>query len=175
MDLVSTLLKNMTSEDSLSALKGVSGGSDKQVESAVNSAVPTLLKSMTKNASTEDGARSLLGALGQHTSTDPVSSQIKNADALDGKKIIEKIMGGNKDDFIREIAKETGLDLSQTDSLLSNMAPALMSSVSAANSKKDEPSLKSIFGQFLMDDDDRKAVEGFKGDSLLEILKKTIL
>ena len=91
MDLISTLLKNMTSEDSLSALKGVTGGSDKQVESAVNSAVPTLLKSMTKNASTEDGARSLLGALGQHTNTDPLSSQIKNADALDGKKIIEKL------------------------------------------------------------------------------------
>lgn len=175
MDLISTLLKNMTSEDSLSALKGVTGGSDKQVESAVNSAVPTLLKSMTKNASTEDGARSLLGALGQHTNTDPLSSQIKNADALDGKMIIEKIMGGNKDDFIREIAKETGLDLSQTDSLLSNLAPALMSSVSAANSKKDEPSLKSIFGQFIMDDEDKKIVDGFNGDGLLDILKKTIL
>ena len=175
MDLVSTLLKNMTDADSLNALKGVTGGSDKQVESAVNSAIPTLLKSMGKNASTDDGARSLLGALGQHTSTDPVSSQIKNADALDGKKIIEKIMGGNKDDFIREIAKETGLDLSQTDSLLSNLAPALMSSISAENSKKEEPSLKEIFGQFIMDDEDKKVKESLGGDGILDILKKTIL
>ena len=174
MDLVNMLLKNMTSEDSVNTLAGKSGAESSQVESVVKSAIPTLLGTMTDNASTTDGAKSLLGALSQHTNTAPIGSQIKDADELDGSKIIGKILGGGKDDFIRELSRETGLDFSQTSSILSNIAPAIMSSVSAANSQP-EPSLKDVFGSILMDDNDKQIVSGLQGNSLLDILKKTIL
>ena len=174
------LLKNMTSESSLDALKGKSGGSSSQIESAVKSAIPTLIGSMTKNASSEDGAKSLRGALNQHKNTDSISSQIKNADELDGSKILGKILGCEKEDFLKEVAKSSGLDIGQTNSVMSSIAPAILSSLSAATGSEDEKKVdtSSVGGFFksLLDDDDKKAMDsGFDAGSLVDILKKTIL
>lgn len=174
MDLLNSILKNMTSEESVSTLAGKSGADSAKIENLIKSSVPSLLGSMKKNASTEDGAKSLLGALSQHTDTAPIGSQIRNADEVDGSKIIGKILGGGKDDFIRELSTETGLDFTQTSSILSNIAPAIMSSVSAANSEK-EPSLKDVFGSLLVDEEDKKILGDNQSGSLLDILKKTIL
>lgn len=175
MDLVKNLLNGMTSDSSIEALKGKSGASSSQIESAVKSAIPTLIGSMTKNASSEDGAKSLLGALSQHKNTDSLSSQIKNADELDGAKILGKILGGNKDDFLKEIAKSSGLDIGQTNSVMSSIAPAILSSLSAATASEDEKKadLSSVGGFFksIFSDDDKKDDMG----SLVDILKKTIL
>ena len=174
MDLVNMLLKNMTSDSSLEALQGKSGASSSQIESAVKSAIPQLIGSMTKNASSEDGAKSLLGALSQHTSTESVSSQIKNADELDGSKILAKILGGNKDDFLKEIAKSSGLDITQTNSVVSSIAPAILSSLSAATSsdaeKKSESGVGGLF-KTIFGSDNKESL----GNDLLDILKKTIL
>ncbi len=134
MDLVKVLTESMTSLDSLSALTGRSGGTPKQIKSALDAAIPGLLGTMTENASTEEGAQSLLGALSQHTNSGSMRSQLAGADLVDGDKIITKILGGTKTDFINEICKASGLDFNQTRTVLSNIAPAMMSSVAAANS-----------------------------------------
>lgn len=191
MDLVKTLLNSMTSESSLGALAGKSGGSADQIEKAITSAIPSLIGSMTKNASSDAGAKSLLGALSQHKDTNDISSQIKNADEEDGSKIIGKIMGGGKDDFISQIAKSSGLNIGQTNSVLSSIAPALLSSISAAakpdvqtsekketkakSEKKDTSFLSGFFGSFMKDNDDKDEKAGLGGGDLLDILKKTML
>lgn len=179
MDLLSSLLKNMTDASAVEDLAGKTGGSDEQIEQVIRSAIPKLLGSMKSNASTEEGKKSLLGALGQHKNTDPISSQIKNADQIDGSKIISKILGGDKDDFIKALSGESGLDKDQTSSILSNIAPALMSTVSAANSTKEQqaeqPSAGDFFKSLFLDDGDREVLAQNEGSSLLDILKKTIL
>ncbi|MBO4636149.1 MAG: DUF937 domain-containing protein [Clostridiales bacterium] len=179
MDLVNSLLKKMTDASAVSSLADQTGGSDAQIEQAIRTAIPKLLNSMTKNASTEDGAKSLLGALGQHKNTDPIASQIKNADKADGSKIISKILGGDKDDFIKALSGESGLDNDQASSVLSSIAPALMSSVSAANNGKEERAAGTgaadFFKSLFLDDDDREVLAQNNGSSLLDILKKTIL
>ena len=179
MDLVKSLLKNMTESSAVESLAGQTGGSDAQIEQVIRSAVPKLLNSMKSNASTEEGKKSLLGALGQHKNTDPIASQIKNADKIDGSKIISKILGGDKDDFIKALSGESGLDKDQTSSVLSSLAPALMSSVSAANSsseqRQEQPSLGDFFKSILVDDDDKEVLAQNEGSSLLDILKKTLL
>lgn len=198
MDLVKMLLSSMTSESSLSALTGKTGGDAGQVESAIQSAIPSLIGSMTKNASSTDGAKSLLGALSQHQDTDEISSQIANADEVDGGKIIGKIMGGGKDDFISSIASKSGLNFGQTNSLLSSIAPAILSFISSAAKpdtaesqaaeaakrqeeaqKNDVSFLGGFFSKFLKDEDDKveetKKDDGFDGGDLLNILKNTLL
>lgn len=185
----------MTSESSLSALTGKTGGSADQVESALTSAIPSLIGSMTKNASSSDGAKSLLGALSQHKDTNPISSQIENADEDDGGKIIGKIMGGDKDDFISKIASKSGLNFGQTNSVLSSVAPAILSFISdmakpdtpesqakeaaerAEKAAKDDSSfLGSFFKSFMKSGDDKeedeKSDSGFDGSDLLGMLKK---
>ena len=113
MDLVSMILKKMTSNSSLGALADKAGVSADSVEKALASAVPSLIGSLTKNASSAEGAKSLLGALSQHEDTSEVSSQIANADAEDGNKIIGKIMGDDKDDFISFVFMLYGFALFQ--------------------------------------------------------------
>ena len=174
MDLVSTILKSMTSDSSLGALAGKTGLSADAIEKAISSAIPSLIGSMTKNASSAAGAKSLLGALSQHEDKSDVSSQIANADETDGNKIIGKIMGDDKDDFISSIAKKAGINVGQSNSILSSIAPALLSEISSAakpdtaesvaaekaakakKEKEDDASfLGGFFSKFMKDEDDK--------------------
>ena len=138
MDLVSTILKSLTSNSSLGALAGKVGVDPDQIEKAIASAIPSLIGSMTKNASSSAGAKSLLGALSQHEDDREVSSQIKDADEEDGNKIIGKIMGDDKDNFISSIAKKAGINEGQSNQILSSIAPSVLSSISSL-AKPDSP------------------------------------
>jgi Uncharacterized conserved protein len=161
MDLVSMILKNMTSNSSIGALAEKAGVSADSVEKAVTSAVPSLIGSLTKNASSAEGAKSLMGALAQHNDSSDVSSQIANADAEDGNKIIGKIMGDDKDDFISSIAKKAGIDAGASNKILSNISPALLSMISQA-AKPDTP--ESIAKEA---EEREKAAKEDKGGSFL--------
>ena len=194
MDLVKSILKNMTSAPSLEALTEKAGVSADSIEKALFSAVPSLIGSMTKNASSSKGAKALMGALAQHEDDSDVTSQIANADAADGNKIIGKIMGDGKDDFISSIAKKAGINFDQSSAILSNIAPSLLSSISAAAKPDTEESVAkeaaerkakaekdsgSFIGGFLKnfmkDPDDKDAKTGIDGTDLLNILKNTML
>lgn len=196
MDIVNMLMKNMTSKSSIGALVGKSGASADSIEKALTSAIPSLIGSMTKNASTEKGAKSLLGALSQHNDKAEISSQIENADEEDGNKIIGKIMGGGKDDFVSSIAKKAGLDIGQTNSILSSIAPAILSTVSAAakpdtkesqekiakereEAAKSDEGDSSFLGGFLKnfmkssdDNEEASGKSGIDGSDLLGMLQK---
>ncbi|MBQ1826792.1 MAG: DUF937 domain-containing protein [Erysipelotrichaceae bacterium] len=196
MDIVNMLMKNMTSKSSIGALIGKSGASADSIEKALTSAIPSLIGSMTKNASTEKGAKSLLGALSQHNDKAEISSQIENADEEDGNKIIGKIMGGGKDDFVSSIAKKAGLDIGQTNSILSSIAPAILSTVSAAakpdtkesqakiakereEAAKSDKGDSSFLGGFLKnfmkssdDNEEASGKSGIDGSDLLGMLQK---
>ena len=143
--LLDSLLGSMTQDDSLSALSGKTGASKDQLTSLLGSALPQLMGGMTTNASTEDGANSLAQALTQHTSTAPVAQQIAEADEVDGGKIIGHILGQNQSNVISQLSGETGLEGSQVSSVLSNIAPALLSGISSANSNKPKFDLSDGF------------------------------
>ena len=96
-------------------------------------AVPLLLKMLTKNASDKDGALSLLGALTQHTSKKTMQQQIAEADTADGAKIIGHILGKEKDASLLTLSNQSGLSQQQVSSVLSGIAPALLSVLSAAS------------------------------------------
>ena len=132
MSLLSLLTQSMSSQSSVNSLAKKTGISDAAVKMIVSAAIPLLLKSLTKNASSQQGAASLLGALGQHKNTKALSLQIEEADADDGNKIIGHIFGDSTNDVVSQLSQQTGLDNSQVNSVLGNMAPALLSSISAA-------------------------------------------
>jgi len=155
MDLLNMLMGSMTSDASVDALSGKTGTSSEQTSSLITAALPMLLGALTNNASSEDGAQSLLGALSQHTDTAAMPQQLQNADAEDGEKIIEHILGGDMSSVIQSLSGQTGASTDQVSSLLSNMAPAMMSGVSAATTSANEQSDKealdftSLLGGFL--------------------------
>ena len=154
MDLLSMLSGAMTSPDALGALEKKTGASQEQVTSLVNTALPCLIASMTENASTEDGARSLLGALSQHTETGTMAQQIADVDEEDGGKILNHILGDNQRGLIQTLMGQTGMTQNQVSSGLGSMAPALLSGLSAAtntasqSAQADSFDLTDLFGMF---------------------------
>ena len=134
MNLLSILLKSLLSGGVLSALAKKTGLNAKQLKKLLPLAVPLLLKMLTKNASSKEGAASLLSALTQHTSKDSVEQQIAQADTDDGGKIVNHILGSDKDSDLIQLSSQSGLSTQQVSSVLSGIAPALLSGLSAATS-----------------------------------------
>ena len=63
MDLLNMLFGAMASKESIEALTKVTGADAEKAQKLVVSSLPLMLGSMTGNASSEEGARNLAGAL----------------------------------------------------------------------------------------------------------------
>lgn len=154
MNLFDMLQGSMTTESSVNALSQKTGASNKQISMLIMLALPIIIKMMTKNASSQSGAQSLAGALLQHNSKREMADQISNADAEDGDKIMSHILGDNAPDIFGSLASQTGMSQDQVSTALGNMAPGLMSGVSAAATQtsgvdlSDGLDLSDIMGMF---------------------------
>ena len=135
MSLLTTLLGAMSKDDSVEAVSKKTGISKIAIGGLIALAVPLLIKKLTSNASSQQGAASLLGALSQHTDTSSVADQITNADTADGSAIIGHILGSDQAGAISQLAEQSNLSEEQVNSVLQNIAPALMSGLSAANTE----------------------------------------
>ena len=133
MNLLGVILKALLADGALKALAGKTGLNEKQLKKLLPLALPLLLKMLTRNASDKEGAVSLLGALTQHTSKKTMQQQIAEADTADGAKIIGHILGKEKDASLLTLSNQSGLSQQQVSSVLSGIAPALLSVLSAAS------------------------------------------
>ena len=132
MNLLSILLKSMMTDNSINTMYQKTGLGAKQLRKLLPLAIPLLLKFMTKNASSQAGASSLLSALTQHTNNKPVSQQIAEADTVDGGKILAHILGNNSQASLQDLATQTGMSQQEVMSALSSITPAMISGLSAA-------------------------------------------
>lgn len=145
MNLVQLLLSTMASNNSVNSAAKKTGLSDVLVKKLIIAAIPLLIKYMTKNASSQNGALSLLGALTQHTSNRSMAQQIEEVDEADGNKIIDHILGKDKNTVVKELAAETGASADQVTRGLASIAPALLSGLSAAaNAAKPQASSNAV-------------------------------
>ena len=142
MNLLSILLKSMLSDGALNALAKRTGINASKLTKLIPLALPLLLKFMTRNASSQTGALSLLGALSQHTNTKSMPEQLDEADEEDGQKIIRHIMGDDTDNAVISLAQETGMSDEEVTRALGGLAPALLSGLSAAASAAAKPANK---------------------------------
>lgn len=175
MNLLNLLFDSMTSEDSVNTLSQKTGASTKQVNTLIALALPLLIKYLTKNASSQSGAQSLLGALMQHTSKKSMADQIAQADEEDGKKILQHIFGDRSTDVMNDLAGKTGLSDDQVSQLLGSLAPSMMSGLSAAADKgsnqqaeNDGFDLSDLAGIFGVSKENRGG--GFSALSILKSL-----
>ena len=152
MNLLSLLLGSMMTQSSVNNLSGKTGTSQSAIMRLLPLAIPILIKYLTRNAQSQQGALSLLGALTQHKNTNSMELQLADADADDGDKILNHILGGNYGNVMNQLAGQSGMSEDQVSSVLANIAPALLSGVSAANTQQQSAgagslgSLMSMFG-----------------------------
>ena len=154
MNLLSLLTGSLTSGSSIDALSGKTGLSSAQLTKLLPLALPLLLKFLTRNASSADGAQSLLGALGGHKETRSMAEQISGADEEDGAKIVKHIFGDQTDSIVSSLAKDNEMEEADVSKALSNIAPAMMSGLSAATTSasrvdlSDGLDLSDLMGMF---------------------------
>ncbi len=152
MNLLEMLFGSMNNQDSVNALSAKTGLSGSQISKLLVLALPILLRAMTKNASSKDGARALSDALTQHTDTDNMALQIQNADEEDGTKILQHILGGSLGNVVGGLSQQTGLQQNQVQSFLGAIAPALLSGLSAAQNhayqQQNNYDMSGLLGMF---------------------------
>lgn len=179
MNLLSILLKVMTGKNALHQVAKKTGLSEKKIKMLMTIAIPILIKYMTQNASSGDGANSLLGALMQHTDKKEMDLQLKEADEKDGGKIIGHILGKKEPEVTQQLSAQSGLTQEQVNQILAIMAPALMNGVSAAAEPHETASSASpvpaIFSALLgtaasSQKEEEEKNESINGTALLQAL-----
>ncbi len=132
MNLLQLLISTLASNDSVNSVAKKTGLSQKLVYKLIMTALPILIRYMTKNVGSQNGALSLLNALTQHNTTRAMSEQIDDVDEEDGDKIIGHILGDDKDVVVKSLAVETGAKTEEVTKTLGSIAPALLSGLAAA-------------------------------------------
>jgi len=123
--ILSTLLSS-------SAIKGISKTSDTsadEVQRIVANAVPALLQGANKQATSKSTAEGFAAALSQHAqdNTSNIASFMKNVDLDDGLKVLGHLLGSSAKSTTAQISKASGTTVAKTTSVLSALAPLLMS------------------------------------------------
>ncbi len=96
------------------------GHSNSTIMSVAAAALPMLLGTLGKNASTPHGAAALNSALEKDHSGDTPTS------AADGTKILAHVFGDNQDAVQQQVAAKAGVDPATAGSIMSHLAPAVM-------------------------------------------------
>lgn len=132
MNFLNVLTNSFMSGPVLETLSAKTGLTQKQLKMILAIAIPLLIKKMTSNASSQAGANSLLGALGQHTNKGSIQGQIDEVDEEDGSKIVGHILGDDRDQLVMSVAAETGVDPQDVEKVLGTISPSVLSGLSAA-------------------------------------------
>ncbi|MDO4198658.1 MAG: DUF937 domain-containing protein [Erysipelotrichaceae bacterium] len=152
-NITETLLSQLLSSDSLNGISSATGVGADDITKIIASALPSLLNGANQQSTSENTAASFATALANHAQADTsdLTSFFKNVDATDGAKIVAHLVG-NTDTTAEQVAKETGVTKAQSASVLSVVAPLLMSLLgkqSNANSSSNQNDILSAFGSLL--------------------------
>ncbi len=128
------LLNSDTAKQLISSTSKETGASEEKTTNVLSMAMPLLLGAMNKNAQSEQGASSLMGALsGKHDGSildnlgsifggDGVDQNVKK----DGEGILSHVLGGKQGMIEQTIAQKVGVDSSTVAQILKIAAPVVL-------------------------------------------------
>ncbi len=167
MDL-QKLAGTLLSSDSINGLSNLTGASDIDVKKVLTQALPTLLDGANGQATSKDTSEGFASALSDHAKSDTndLTKFLGNVDLKDGAKIIQHLLGSDKDSVVKDVSKQTGVSKSKTTSILSGFAPLLMSLLGQQTDEdKDKGSdIGSLVGSLLSNADFGSILSGLFGD-----------
>lgn len=128
---ITDLIHGDLGKEIISGIGNQVGTSENETTAVLSSALPSLINAMQNNASSEQGAQGLLGALlgGQHESLlDNLGGlfQSGNLDTNDGGNILNHVLGENQSDLENKISQTTGVSSDKIAQILKLAAPVLM-------------------------------------------------
>ncbi len=128
MGNISELLNSDLGKQIISGIGKQTGTSEKDTASVVSAATPILMGMLQKNASSEQGATGILGALSKHDGSilDNLSGFLSSGDTADGNGILGHILGSKKDTVEKAISQQTGVSSANTSKIIAMLAPIVM-------------------------------------------------
>jgi len=150
--IVENLLKQVTTGNNLSTIAKSVGGDEKGVQSALGMALPLLMGSMSKSASTSSGAGSLISMLTQAGASNPLDnlgSFLGKPEASSGSSMVNTLLGNQTGAIQNAISQKTGLSSTIIAKILAIAAPMVMSYVGKmfTEQKMDQKALSSLLGE----------------------------
>ena len=124
----------------LQSLSAALGEDPQKTRNAVSQALPILMGALAHNASSPDGANSLLGALERdHDGSllDNLQSFMKRPDLEDGNGILRHTLGGRRDRFETGLSKSSGIDPQKAKTLMAMLAPVVMAALGRARKERN--------------------------------------
>ena len=133
MDL-GNLMQMIVQSGAVSQMAGQTGESESATQSAIQAILPTLMGAVARNASTEQGASSLMSALDSDhdgSALDDIAGLVGGAMSGtrtgDGAGIISHLLGGQNDNMSNIVAQQSGVSSSAASSMFQMLAPVVMS------------------------------------------------
>ncbi|MDD2591869.1 MAG: DUF937 domain-containing protein [Erysipelotrichaceae bacterium] len=153
MDITKFITQQLSNPKTLSLLGQKINAKPSQVKEAAQLGIPTLLQALTRNTSSQQGARSLAKALDDHQddNIDDIESFLDHLDPDDAKKMLKHILADKSDRVQTNVAKKTGLQTDQVSNLMTQLAPLLMGALAKQKreEKVDENGLQGLLGGLL--------------------------
>jgi len=145
---INSLMSTILSGDSIANMSQLVGSSQTEVESVLNSVLPSLLNGAQGQAENESTAAGFEGALQDHAKADTsdLASFISNVDLADGGKIVAHLLGGEQEETTQRAAERAGLDIGKTGLILAAAAPLLMSLLGKQNAQAQNDQASSGIG-----------------------------
>ncbi|MBL0191727.1 MAG: DUF937 domain-containing protein [Saprospiraceae bacterium] len=132
MDLTE-LLKGNIPQDLIGTLSQQMGTEPQQTQSAAQSIFTTLLGGLAKNASTEEGAQGILGALDRDHDGSVLNDlgglltgAMGSSQATNGAGILGHILGSKQQGAVDMVSQTSGIDANSAMSMMLKLAPILM-------------------------------------------------
>lgn len=128
MDILELLTSQLGSSGALNQLGKAVGADPSKVQKAAQLGLPAILQALNRNASTAEGASSLARALDDHQNDDidDIAGFFSKVDKNDGAKILNHVFADKNTKVQTNLAKQTGLDLNQIMSLMTQFAPLIL-------------------------------------------------
>lgn len=123
-------IKGQLGQSAIQQLAAQVGIGEDKAKSAVDASVPALLSGLANNATSKDGAASLLSALKEHAGnpklTDLAGMLSGGQAASEGQDILKHILGGKEEAVKKQVGEAAGILPEQAGGVLANLAPIVM-------------------------------------------------
>ncbi len=151
MDILKMLTSQLSDPKVLEELSKKAGARPDQAQQLAQNALPTLLNTLQKNASTPEGAKSLNKALEDHKDdkVDDIFGFLNNVDTNDGAKMLQHIFGSKNETVQKDLAKKAGMETNQVSNLLTQLAPLVIGALGNQKKKQGGGDVMNLIGGVL--------------------------
>jgi hypothetical protein len=129
MSSIFDLLSEQLGGDNLKRISDHVGADERTTGNAMSAALPTLLGALSRNASRQDGAEALSGALSRdHDGSilDNLSGFLGKPEAGPGEGILKHVLGNRRPAVESSLGGATGMSQDSIGKLLKTLAPVVM-------------------------------------------------